>query len=184
MSKPAGLTRDEADAWEKLTRSVKRLDGEGIFSSQVRWSSVKNLEGKPNLKKSLFGRNRNIQKSAKQISEQGNLDGHWERKFRSGKINPDYRLDLHGYNLDQAYNRLIAGLCEAQNAGARVLLIVTGRPRKGEPADRGGRRGAIRAKILDWLAASEHRSLVAAVRSAHPRHGGIGALYLVLRRTP
>ena len=104
--------------------------------------------------------------------------------FAREKINPDYRLDLHGYNLDQAYNRLIAGLCEAQNAGARVLLIVTGRPRKGEPADRGGRRGAIRAKILDWLAASEHRSLVAAVRSAHPRHGGIGALYLVLRRTP
>ncbi|WP_367947133.1 Smr/MutS family protein [Sphingopyxis sp. BSNA05] len=46
---------------------------------------------------------------------------------------------------------------------------------------RGG-RGAIRAAIADWLAASRHASHIATVRRAHPRHGGAGALYIILRR--
>jgi DNA-nicking Smr family endonuclease len=63
-----------------------------------------------------------------------------------------------------------------------VVLVITGRPRPAESADRGERRGAIRAKVLDWLAAGPHASSIAAIRQAHPRHGGDGALYLVLRR--
>ncbi|MGB5485182.1 Smr/MutS family protein, partial [Parasphingorhabdus sp.] len=38
------------------------------------------------------------------------------------------------------------------------------------------------AAISDWLAASRHASRIAAVRRAHPRHGGAGALYIILRR--
>jgi DNA-nicking Smr family endonuclease len=77
---------------------------------------------------------------------------------------------------------------QAASMGARLILLVTGRPR---PADdhghrdfggRGERRGAIRAKVLDWLAAGPHASRIAAVRQAHPRHGGAGALYIVLKR--
>jgi DNA-nicking Smr family endonuclease len=63
-----------------------------------------------------------------------------------------------------------------------VVLIVTGRSRPVDPADRSTKRGAIRAKILDWLAASEHGASIAAIRKAHRRHGGEGALYIVLRR--
>jgi DNA-nicking Smr family endonuclease len=66
--------------------------------------------------------------------------------------------------------------------GARVVLVITGRPRPAEAADRGSRRGAIRAKLLDWLAAGPHASSIAAVRAAHRRHGGAGAVYVVLRR--
>ena len=66
--------------------------------------------------------------------------------------------------------------------GARIVLLVTGKPRPVDPADRGQRRGAIRAKVLDWLAASEHHSAIAAIRRAHVRHGGDGALYIVLKR--
>jgi DNA-nicking Smr family endonuclease len=44
------------------------------------------------------------------------------------------------------------------------------------------KRGAIRAAVGDWLAASRHAGHIAAVRGAHPRHGGAGALYIVLRR--
>jgi DNA-nicking Smr family endonuclease len=64
-----------------------------------------------------------------------------------------------------------------------VLLLITGKPRPGDDhGSRGERRGAIRAKVLDWLAAGHHASRIAAVRAAHPRHGGAGALYIVLRR--
>lgn len=114
--------------------------------------------------------------------EQQALDGSWERKFARGTIDPDFSLDLHGATLDQAYMRLMRGLTQAKAMQARVVLVVTGKARPIEAADRGKARGAIRAKIVDWLAASEHASDVAAIRGAHRRHGGPGALYIVLKR--
>jgi len=66
--------------------------------------------------------------------------------------------------------------------GARVVLVIAGKPRPVDAADRGSARGAIRAKLLDWLAAGPHGSSVSAVRAAHRKHGGEGALYLVLKR--
>ncbi len=97
-------------------------------------------------------------------------------------MEPDFTLDLHGHNLDQAHRRLDQGLAQAKAMGARLVLVITGKPRPVDAADRGERRGAIRAKILDWLAAGPHGSDIAAVRNAHRRHGGEGALYLVLKR--
>lgn len=110
------------------------------------------------------------------------LDGSWERKFARGTLDADFTLDLHGATLDQAYTRLLRGLTQAKSMGARVVLVVTGKPRPMEAADRGKARGSIRAKIVDWLGASEHASDIAAIRGAHRRHGGQGALYIVLKR--
>ncbi len=110
------------------------------------------------------------------------LDGHRDRRLKSGRFEPDFSLDLHGHTLDAAWHRLDSGLVQAKAMGARVVLVVTGKPRPVDAADRGTSRGAIRAKILDWLAAGPHANDIAAIRHAHRRHGGYGALYLVLRR--
>ena len=110
------------------------------------------------------------------------LDGHWDRKLKAGQITPDYTLDLHGHTLDDAYHRITSGLDQAVAMRARVVLVIAGRSRPVDPADRGTKRGAIRAKMLDWIAAGHHSEAVAAVRKAHRRHGGEGALYLVMKR--
>jgi DNA-nicking Smr family endonuclease len=110
------------------------------------------------------------------------LDSHWERRLAKTTTSPDFTLDLHGCTLDQAHRRLDDGLLQAKAMGARLVLLITGKPRPVHSADRGEKRGAIRAKVLDWLAAGPHGSDIAAVRPAHRRHGGEGALYLVLRR--
>ena len=103
--------------------------------------------------------------------------------MKGGTVMPDFTLDIHGHTLGSAHGRLDAGLAQARAMGARVVLVIAGRHRPVvEHADRGERRGAIRAKLLDWLAAGPHASAIAAIRPAHPRHGGGGALYLVLRR--
>lgn len=108
------------------------------------------------------------------------LDGTWDRRLARGAHAPDFTVDLHGHNLATAYELLDLKLEQAIASGARLLLLVTGKP----PADdrRPVGRGAIRAAIGDWLAASRHARHIAAVRNAHPRHGGAGALYIVLRR--
>lgn len=111
------------------------------------------------------------------------LDANWDRKLARGVANPDFTLDLHGATLDGAYARLDHGLTLAIAQGARVVLLITGRSRgQVDPADRASRRGAIRAKFLDWLAHGNHASRIAAIRPAHPRHGGAGAVYIVLRK--
>lgn len=110
------------------------------------------------------------------------LDGSWERKLARAGAEPDFTLDLHGHSLDAAHARLDRGLAQAKAMGARLVLVITGKPRPVDPADRAHSRGAIRAKILDWLAIGPHGSDIAAVRGAHRRHGGAGALYIVLRR--
>lgn len=95
---------------------------------------------------------------------------------------PDVTIDLHGLSLDEAHRRLDRSIGMAREIGARVVLVIAGRPRGGPSADRANRRGAIRAMLLDWIAAGPHAGAIAAVRKAHPRHGGEGALYLILRR--
>ena len=111
------------------------------------------------------------------------LDGSWDRRLARGLVAPDFTLDLHGASLDAAHSRLDHGLTLAMAQGARLVLLVTGRSRPHDgPAGRGERRGAIRAKVFDWLEAGPHGSRIAAIRPAHPRHGGAGAVYIVLRR--
>ena len=116
------------------------------------------------------------------FGEEHGLDASWDRRLAHGLLAPDFTLDLHGHTLDQAHRRLDSGLVQAKAMGARLVLLITGQPRPSTAADRGTRRGAIRAKVLDWLAAGPHGTDVAAIRSAHRRHGGAGALYLVLKR--
>jgi DNA-nicking Smr family endonuclease len=113
--------------------------------------------------------------------EAATLDGGWDRRLSRGLIQPDLSVDLHGHTLNAAYHLLDARLEQAIAAGARVLLLITGKPPRPE-SERPHARGAIRAAVGDWLASSRHADRIAAVRTAHPRHGGSGALYIVLRR--
>jgi DNA-nicking Smr family endonuclease len=107
------------------------------------------------------------------------LDSTWDRRLSRGLLQPDLSVDLHGHNLANAYDLLDRKLEQAIAMELRVLLLITGKPPVGEPPIA---RGRIRAAVGDWLAASRHAGAIAAVRGAHPRHGGAGALYIILRR--
>jgi DNA-nicking Smr family endonuclease len=109
------------------------------------------------------------------------LDSHWDRRFQKGAIIPDISIDLHGQGLASAYARLDRTLEHAIHQKLRVILLVTGHQRSHDRASGRG-RGAIAAVVRDWLSASRHARHIAAVRPAHPRHGGAGAMYIVLRR--
>ena len=104
------------------------------------------------------------------------LDGSWDQRLRRGQVIPDRVIDLHGYTLADAHAVLSAALDDAIADGARVLLVITGK-------GRGDRPSRIKAELADWLGTGALRSRIAALRPAHPRHGGGGAHYLILRRT-
>ena len=188
MSAPRGLSAEEAALWEKVAKTVTPMHVRKVTNPLSSFGGTEKERVAPAEKRVpgvLKERPRTVtaqdRQSLQTKAPQG-LDSHWERRLARDGTQPDFTLDLHGHTLDQAYRRLDAGLIQAKAMGARLVLVVTGKPRPVDAADRGERRGAIRAKILDWLAAGPHSSDIAAVRTAHRRHGGDGALYLVLRR--
>lgn len=110
------------------------------------------------------------------------LDAGWDKRISTGRVEPDFAIDLHGETLASAHAKLNHRLGAAIRSGARVVLLVTGRPARDNPRMPPTSRGVIRASVQDWLAASSHSAQIAAIRNAHQRHGGAGALYLILKR--
>ena len=184
MSAPRGLTAEEAEAWEKVAATVAPMHPAIPRAEKPRQKPPPAPQPKP---KKPAPRPAPLATAARPApppprAPQNSLDASWDKRLKSGTVQPDFTLDLHGHGLDAAYDRLMSGIAQARAMGARTILLVTGKPRPVDPADRGSKRGAIRAKVLDWLAHSGHHSAIAAVRRAHIRHGGEGALYIVLRR--
>ncbi|MFY8047775.1 MAG: Smr/MutS family protein [Erythrobacter sp.] len=193
MKPPRGLTTGEQAAWAHLAASVKPLPGKARpkppAKSEARTSPAQSAAAPtaaapaPAPKPASAAKpRRTLPAPPPQPAIPGELDSHWERRMKGGRLDPDLTLDLHGHTLDTAYDRVMSALDQARAMNARVVLVVAGRERPVAPADRMERRGAIRAKLLDWLAASRHAGAIAAVRRAHIRHGGEGALYLILKR--
>ena len=103
-----------------------------------------------------------------------------DRSLSKGRRRPEAKLDLHGMTLAAAERAVTRFIAEALEQNRRVVLIVTGKGTRLE----GGRvfGGRIRTEFPGWLERAENRARVAGVRTAHPRHGGSGAFYVLLRR--
>ena len=120
-------------------------------------------------------------------SSSNTLDANWDKRLARGTALPDFTIDLHEHSAAQAHARLEGGLALAVAHGARIVLLITGKARHDTALSHNPRlppttRGVIRASVQDWIAGSRWNTHIAAIRNAHPRHGGAGALYLILKR--
>lgn len=177
------LSPEEAALWAKVASTIRPLSREKhqLKSSPERGGEPpKAVEG-PNPRQRPLRQGSGLPppRSGEEPHHRRTLDSTWDKRLRSGSLDPDRIVDLHGMSLDAAWNAIDRALDQAIARGERVVLLITGHHRPGEPPVR---RGAIRAAVHDWLAASRHASDIAAVRGAHRRHGGGGSLYIVLRR--
>ena len=192
MKRPSRrLSAEEAALWARLAQTITPLDGRKVAAPVIEAAPpvappMPAAKGKrrppapPPIPAPTAAAARPPEPRA--LDRHG-LDASWDRRLARGLAAPDFTLDLHGASLEAAHSRLDHGLTLAMAQGARLVLLVTGRSRPHDgPAGRGERRGAIRAKVFDWLEAGPHGSRIAAIRPAHPRHGGAGAVYIVLRR--
>jgi DNA-nicking Smr family endonuclease len=92
----------------------------------------------------------------------------------------DARIDLHGLTQSEAHAALLHFLRSASARGARLVLVITGKGRRGE-GDRD--RGVLRRQVPQWLGLNEFRPFVIGFEDAHIAHGGEGALYVRVRKT-
>lgn len=187
MKPPRGLSAEEAALWERVAATTVPLHP--VRKAKPLPVATTPLPA-PTQPKPIKGRVpppplhplSTPSPSPQPLQSQG-LDSTWDRKLSRGPVMPDVTIDLHGLGLDAAHGRLNGGIAQALAMGSRVILLIAGKERPSDEHDlRGSRRGAIRAKLLDWLAHSPHASQIAAVRPAQPRHGGAGAVYIVLRK--
>jgi len=86
-------------------------------------------------------------------------------------------LDLHGMTQDQARTAVARFLSRAAAEGARTVIGVTGTGGRF-----GGGEGVLKRRFPEWLADPGVRGLVSGIAPAHPRHGGAGAYYVLLKR--
>ena len=96
------------------------------------------------------------------------------RNLSKGNVNIDDKLDLHGYRELEANNLLEEFINNSFENGKRLLLVITGKGQKGE--------GVIKKNIINWLNAKNIRNKILAVNHASNKHGGSGALYILLRK--
>jgi DNA-nicking Smr family endonuclease len=102
------------------------------------------------------------------------LDKRTAERFKRGEMAIEAKIDLHGMTQGQAHDRLQDFVAKAAAAGQRCVLVVTG---KGA-----GGWGVLRESVPRWLNEPALRRHLLAFSSAKPRHGGAGALYLLLKR--
>jgi DNA-nicking Smr family endonuclease len=97
----------------------------------------------------------------------------WQR-LKRGQLSVERTLDLHGHTQDEAHGALAGFLAAAQAAGCRCVLVVTGKGLEGA--------GTLRHMVPRWLNEGANRQRVVAFCAAQARHGGAGALYVLMRR--
>ncbi len=102
------------------------------------------------------------------------LDRRTWLRLKRGQVMVEQTLDLHGQTQEAAHRRLRLFLADAQARGGRCVLVVTG---KGLETG-----GTLRHMVPRWLNEEPNRARVVAYCPAQARHGGSGALYVLLRR--
>ncbi len=105
------------------------------------------------------------------------LDAKIFRKLKNGEFSVQGHLDLHGMNTDQAKVAVIDFLRRCYMEGKRCVLLIPGRGRNSPMG-----QGVLRQELTSWLTQAPLKRIVLAFTTALPRHGGSGAVYLLLRQ--
>lgn len=97
-------------------------------------------------------------------------------RLKRGLHRIEARLDLHGMTQAEAHRELAEFVEASYQVGRRCVLVITGRGLGPDGP------GVLKSAVPRWLAQAGQRRRILAIAAAQPRHGGAGALYLLLRR--
>jgi DNA-nicking Smr family endonuclease len=189
----AGLTAEDRRLWQHVAGQIRPLTGRDRLHSRAADLLHEDLNGatqghQPAPQKRRTG-SAAASHNAKAVPapkkqpaaalSHGSRDGLDRRKaerLSRGKLPIEATLDLHGLRQVEAHRRLEAFLADCQAAGKRCVLVVTG---KGLHKEEGG---VLRGAVPHWLNEAPNRGRVLSFDYAQQKHGGTGALYILLRR--
>ncbi|MDO2947046.1 DNA endonuclease SmrA [Aeromonas simiae] len=96
------------------------------------------------------------------------------KKLRLGKYELQASLDLHQHTLREARVALLQFIRDCLERDIRSVLILHGKGERSQP------QALLKSYVSAWL---PHIPEVMAMHSAERRHGGSGALYVLLRKS-
>ncbi|MFM1976930.1 MAG: hypothetical protein RL145_1776 [Pseudomonadota bacterium] len=196
MSRRRDLMPDEAKLWHRVARTVRpyghrkpKLEAEDVpkVAAPVPAVIQKPAPELPHLalKRAKAARQVSLSPTPKPESKPATLvsDASGHKKVRRGKLDIDGKIDLHGYRQMDAQTALAGFLVRMRSSGARCVLVVTGKGRAIEVGEDylTPQPGVIRRRLPEWLSGQGIREHVSGYASAHPRHGGSGAYYVLLK---
>jgi DNA-nicking Smr family endonuclease len=103
-----------------------------------------------------------------------------KQRVARGKDAIDGRLDLHGLTQAEAHDALHRFLQTAQQRGAKLVVVITGKGGSRSGAESGS--GVLKRQVPLWLKLPAFRAFVLGFEDADRVHGGAGALYVQVRR--
>ena len=173
------IKNDDLKLWEDFKNKVKkskinsntRISDNGKKIIKIVKENIKNRE--------YVSDNVNmIDYSSNFVLEKGKslgIDGKSDKKLNQGKYKIDYRLDLHGFTLQQSYDKIKNLFEKAKLNNYRCLLIITG---KGiHSANK-----TIKDSITEWFREPYFSNKIIKYMDANIIHGGSGAIYVLLKR--
>ena len=197
MSRRRSLNPEEEELWQAVTRSARPLHQPGtIFLRKIPQEA--DPRARPGVvvapppvpsfrvgEKARVSRAHDLAPSLSESLQSAplNMDAKAFARMTRGKLAPEARIDLHGMTLAEAHPELIRFILDAQSSGMRLVLVITGKGRRG--TDHGPipqRTGALRHQVPQWLRLPPLGQAVLQVAEAHLKHGGSGACYVYLRR--
>ncbi len=171
------LSSDEAHAWSRVARSIKRIDDGAADDFEALLKELDSPSVEVPAKQKAPKAPLNTPQTAPklhQTARKGIADRGHEKRVKRGKIAIAATFDLHGHTQATAARILPGFLIGERQAGARCVLIITGKGKMGE--------GVLRRNFLDWINSPAARPIVSGFAEAHQRHGGAGAFYVFLRK--
>lgn len=208
MKKPAGksgrkhIDGDDHDVWSHTTQSVEPLRKpkgrhhpaaermQDVAPRMLTKSAGEPTKGKHTPSRQVSVKSEPVKVPAVRTPPIADFDRKKVRKIRSGQVEIEARIDLHGMRQDEAHAALIRFLHRCQSKEQRWVLVITG---KGKIADSDRdapfdmtvqrERGVLKRNVPRWLDEPDVRPLVVSYTTAAIQHGGEGALYIHLRKS-
>ena len=182
-----GLSEAERTLWDFATRDIERPESPE-HNGQAREDVVKPSEQATDQPKTTSAKAEGrlpapSPKSNPSLPAIARIDPKLLRRLSREQQKIEATLDLHGLTAREARSRLSAFILDAQNSDKRSLLVITGKGRNsGIDEYNRPKAGVLRELVPQWLRQSPLSNRVHAVERAHERHGGSGAVYVILRR--
>lgn len=96
------------------------------------------------------------------------------KKLRLGKYTIDGHLDLHRHTVAEARTAMFQFIRKSLKLDCRTVLVTHGKGEKSNPPAR------IKSYVFYWL---QQIPEVMAFHSAQPKHGDVGSVYVLLRKS-
>lgn len=172
------FSKEDLEEWNSFKKKCKKSNNvdfsnitkNGKVLLDIIKKSTKSREIYNNINETISNNNFILEKD----SSLG-IDSNNDKKLSQGKYKIDYTLDLHGFTIEEAYQKIKLVFEQANVRNYRCLLIITGKGLHSQ-------NKTIKSSITEWLKEPYFSSKIIKYTDAQKIHGGSGAIYVLLKK--